>query len=330
MTATVTQSPYADNETDQIMSPSTFSALTRPLKVSAIVLAGLIGCVVAATSAQAQVVVMVNGEPITRSDIQQRAKLIRLSSRTNPSEKQVIDELIDEKVKIREAKKYGVDPSASEIDSAFGNMAQRMRLSSDQLAHSLESQGIRPDTLKSRIKADMVWTSLVRGRFQQSLIVGEKDIHSAVPLKEEGQPDNFEYQMRPLVLLVPRGAGAGAAEARQKEAEALRGRIKSCGEALAIFRTMRNVAIRDTVTKTSGDLPEQLRAILDKTPVGQLTPPEVTQQGIEMVALCNRKTANADTPQMREVRNKMYAEKFEAKSKSYLETVRRSAMIEYR
>jgi peptidyl-prolyl cis-trans isomerase SurA len=70
--------------------------------------------------------------------------------------------------------------------------------------------------------------------------------------------------------------------------------------------------------------------MLDKTPVGHLTAPEVTRQGVEMVALCERKASTADTPKEREIRDKLYAQKFEAKSKSYLEDLRKAAMIEYR
>ena len=58
-----------------------------------------------------------------------------------------------------------------------------MRITPDQLTKSLESQGIRPDTLKARMKAEMVWTSLVRGRYKESLQVGEKDVAAAVQVK---------------------------------------------------------------------------------------------------------------------------------------------------
>ena len=115
------------------------------------------------------VAVMVNGEPITDYDIEQRGKLISLSTHKPADRKQVIDELIDEKVKIREAKKFGIEPSAADIDQTYAAMSGRMRLSADQLTKTLESQGIRPDTLKSRMRADMVWTNLVRGRFKESL-----------------------------------------------------------------------------------------------------------------------------------------------------------------
>jgi len=180
----------------------------------------------------------------------------------------------------------------------------------------------------------MVWGSLVRGRFKESLQVGEKDVAAAVQVnaddKDKPQTESFEYQMRPIVLIVPRGAAPAAAEIRRKEAEALRARVQTCDEATALFKSMQNAAIREPVSKTSADLPAPLREVLDKTPIGHLTAPEVTKQGIEMVALCGRKPTTVDTPKKREVREKMFSEKFEKKSKAYLEEIRKAAMIEYR
>ncbi len=136
--------------------------------------------------------------------------------------------------------------------------------------------------------------------------------------------------MQPIVLIVPRGSGQAAMEARQKEAEALRSRVQTCDEANSLFKSMQNAAIRDAVIKTSADIPAVLRELLDKTPVGHLTPPEVTKQGVEMVALCDRKPTTLDTPKKREIREKMFTEKYEAKSKAYLQEIRKAAMIEYR
>jgi peptidyl-prolyl cis-trans isomerase SurA len=136
--------------------------------------------------------------------------------------------------------------------------------------------------------------------------------------------------MQPIVLVVPRGSAADAIESRKKEAEALRARIQSCTEANAFFKSMPNAAIREIVTKTSADIPPSLREVLDGTPIGHLTPPELTKQGVEMVVLCGRDPTTVDTPKKKEVREKMYAEKYEAKSKSYLHDARAAAMIEYR
>ena len=281
---------------------------------------------------QAQsVAVMVNGEPITNYDVEQRTKLNFLTTRKQMARQEVIDELINEKVKIKEAKRFGVDPSASDIDQAFAGMGSRMRLSVDQLAKTLESQGVRPETLKARLKADMVWTSLVRGRYKESLQVGEKDVAAAAQEGDEAsQAEAFEYKMQPIVLIVPRGSAPAAVDLRRKEAESLRERVQTCEQANSYFKSMQNAAIREAVTKTSADIPGPLRELLNKTPIGHLTPPEVTKQGVEMVALCERKPTKVDTPKKREIREKMYAQKYEAKSKAYLNDIRKAAMIEYR
>jgi peptidyl-prolyl cis-trans isomerase SurA len=278
------------------------------------------------------VAVMVNGEPITHYDIEQRSKLTALTTHKQPARQDVINELIDEKVKIKEAKKFGVDPTSGDVDQSYAQMSQRMRLTPDQLTKTLEAAGVRPETLKARMKAEMVWTSLVRGRYKESLQVGERDVAAAVREKgdENLEIEAFEYRLQPVVLIVPRGSPSAAIEARKKEAEALRERVQSCEEANTYFKTMQNAAVRDVVTKTTADIPEVLRGLLDKTPIGHLTPPEVTKQGVEMVALCGRKPTKIDTPKKKEIREKMFVEKYEAKSKSYLQEVRKAAMIEYR
>jgi peptidyl-prolyl cis-trans isomerase SurA len=300
----------------------------------------ILGCAVAllliggGSPSHAQTVaVMVNGDPITNYDIEQRSKLSFLTTHKPADRQQVINELIDEKVKIKEGKKFGVDPSASDIDQSYQAMSTRMRITPEQLTKSLESQGIRPDTLKERMKAEMVWTSLVRGRFKESLQVGEKDVAAAVQGAggdAQEQAESFEYKMQPIVLIVPRGSAPAAIEARQKEAEALRSRVQTCDDANAYFKSMQNAAIREAVTRTSADLTPSLRQVLDGTPIGHLTPPEVTKQGVEMVALCGRKPTTIDTPKKKEIRDKMFAEKYEAKSKAYLQECRKAAMIEYR
>ena len=262
------------------------------------------------------IVCMVSGEPITGLDIEQRTKLNFLTTRKQSPRQEIIDELINDKVKIKEAKRYGVDPGASDMDQAFSGMAQRMRLTPEQLTKSLESQGVRPETLKARLKSEMVWGSLVRGRFQAS--------------GESTQVDAFEYRLQPIVLIVPRGSAQGAIDQRRKEAETLRERVQSCEQANDYFKSMQNAAIRPAVTKTSADIPGPLRELLDKTPVGRLTPPEITKQGVEMVALCERKPTKIDTPKKREIREKMYNQKYEAKSKAYLADIRKAAMIECR
>ena len=284
---------------------------------------------VLATDARAQqVVVIVNGEPITALDIEQRSKLNQLSTHKAPPRLEVIEELLTEKLKVREAKKLGFELPSSEIDSAYATMASRMRMTSDQLTATLAKSGLSPTTLKDRIRADMTWPQLVRGRYQQSLQIGEKDILTA----RESKPDEsvgYDYTLRPILFLVPPGSPAEFTDGRKREAEALRGRFQGCEEGIAFARQLKDVAVREQVVRSSADLPEELRKVLDSVEVGKLTAPEVTKLGIEMHAMCAKKESAADnTPGVRKIKETIQNQRYEQKSKEYLREIRRTSMCQ--
>jgi peptidyl-prolyl cis-trans isomerase SurA len=291
--------------------------------------AGAVLIMMGAARAQ-QVVVVVNGEPITALDIEQRSKLTQLSTHKVPPRQEVLDELITEILKVKEGKKWGLEVSNAEVDSAFANMASRMRMTSDQLVQVLAKSGINSATLKQRIRADITWPQLVRGRFQSSLQIGEKDIVPALEAKPEDSI-GYDYTLRPILLLIPAGSPEGFIEARRRDAESLRTRFQGCDEGIAFARALKDVAVREQVIRSSADLPAELRKVLDGIEIGKLTPPEMTKLGIEMYAICAKKESAAEnTPGKRRAREALAAERYEQRSKQYLNEVRRGAMLEYK
>jgi peptidyl-prolyl cis-trans isomerase SurA len=282
-----------------------------------------------ATRAQ-NALMLVNGEPITAYDIEQRSKFHQLVSHKAPPRQDVVNELVDEKLKIQVGKRYQLELPDKDVDQAYGEMAKRMRLNSDQLTKVLGQNGIGAETLKNRIKADIVWSQIVRGRFSQSLQVREKDILAEAEKKGgEGGVVTYEYSLRPILFVVPRGSAAAVVEGRTREAEALRTRFQNCDEGIPFATALRDVAVRNAITKTSADLPPALREILDKTPVGKLTAPEVTQNGVEVFALCSKKETTADSAVKRQAREEIFSKQFQAKANRYLEELRKGAMIEH-
>ena len=284
-----------------------------------------------ATSAGAQqIVVIVNGEPITALDVDQRSKLSQLSTHKVPPRQEVLDELINERLKLREAKKFGLDVSASEVDTAYASMASRMRFTADQLTQQLAKSGVNVSTLKARIKADIAWSQIVRGRYASSLQIGDKDIVSAMAPNSDATA-GYDYTMRPILFLVPAGSAETFIEGRKREAEALRGRFQGCEEGITFARALKDVAVREQVIRSSADIPAELRKVLEGIEVGRLTPPEVTKYGIEMFAICAKKESTADnSPGKRQAKESLMAQRYEQRSKQYLKELRRGAMLEYK
>jgi peptidyl-prolyl cis-trans isomerase SurA len=307
--------------------------MVQPFAAGRRLLAAAIIVITTCAGATAQnVVAVVNGEPITALDVEQRTKFLQL---TNPQQKPaarqtVIEELIDEKLKVREGKRWGIEVTDSEVDTMYASMGQRMRFTAEQLTQSLERGGVKANTLKARIRADSVWQQLVRGRYQSSLQLSDKDVEIALQANATGgqeQVASFEYVMRPILLLVPPGSSQSVVDARRKEAEALRSRFKSCDEGLPAARAA-GAIIRDQVIRNSGDLSAELRKVLDAVPVGQLTAPDVSRLGVEMHAICGKRETKSDAPAKKQTKEKIFSERFEQQSKTYLQRIRREALIE--
>ena len=280
---------------------------------------------------RAQVVVIANGSPITEYDIQQRIKLDAISQKQT-SRQQVINDLIDDRLKIARAKFYGLEVGDSEVNGAFDNMASRQHVTPAQFSQVLERAGISPNTIKARIRAELTWQQLIRGKYGASLQVGESDVAKA--LKERNDSDTpavgYTYTLYPVMIVVARGSSEAAIAAKRSEAESLRNRFASCNEGLAMARGARDVAVRDPITRNSADLTPQLRDLLGNIQVGRLTAPEVTAQGLQMFAVCNKKETTAESPLKKELREQIFVKRFESESKKYLDEIRKSAMIEYK
>ena len=309
-------------------APVPLLALRRLLFTAGIAMATTMAM---AGRAEAQAVAIVNGDPITAFDVEQRAKLIQLSTHQTKSNKEVVEELINEKIKVQLLKRFAIEGIDKDVDNAYANMARRMRATPKQFSENLEKSGIKTETLKSRIKADLIWGQIIRGKYQSAFQFSDQEVNARLKTKNRGDENTvgYDYTLRPILFVVPRGSPPAAFEARVKEAEALRARFQSCDDGIALARGTRYVAVRTQVVKSSAELPAQLRDVLAKTEIGRLTAPETTPQGVEVYALCGKRQSESG-PAKKEIRDEMFNEAFEIASKKYLKELRDQSMIEYR
>jgi len=278
-----------------------------------------------------EIVASVNGDPITAIDVAQRTRLIQASTQKAPPRTEVIEELIDERIKMQAVQRYRLEITDTEIDTVVAGMAQRMRANPEQFAKALGGAGISVVALKRKIKADLGWQQIVRGKFAPSLQVRDRDVKMTADTrkKDEKEATSFAYTLRPILFIVPRGSPDPVLEARRREADGLRTRFQNCEDGLRMARGLKDVAVRDPISRTSGDFPAKVREVLEGTGVGKLTPPDITLQGVELFAVCEKKeTTVGDTGRERDVREELVGQKVTAQGKKYLQELRRSAKIE--
>jgi peptidyl-prolyl cis-trans isomerase SurA len=311
--------------------PALVTACRRGIMAAAV--AGLAWAAAGSDAAAQQVIMLVNGDPITTFDVEQRTRFLQLATKKTPTRQEVIDELIDEKLKLQLPKRFDFSASSldTEVENAFNGMARRVHQTPKEFAAQLASAGVQTGTLKSRVKAEIVWTQVIRGKYQSSFQFNDNEILKELETRKEDDQSGYDYTLRPILFVVSPKSPQATIETRRREAEALRLRFQNCEDGIRLARVLREIVVRDQVTRSSADLPPALREILEKTEVGRLTQPELTPQGIELYALCSKKQSSADnTPGKRAAREELNSKQFQAKSKQYLKELRTQAYIVYK
>ncbi len=219
------------------------------------------------------------------------------------------------------------------MNNAFNSVASNMGVDAQKLTQLLTNGGASAETLKLQLKAQMAWSSLVRGRYKASLEVPESDVEAQLQLHKSDATNGqvgYEYIMRPVLLVVPRGSPDAAYEARKRDADALRARFQNCADGVPFARdclksqcAIRSASLQRTCSSN-------FAIFSTSTDVGHLTPPEQTDEGIQMFAVCSKKESKTDTPEAKKLRDEIFDKKFGARAKSYLADLRRQAMIEYK
>ena len=128
--------------------------------------------------------VIVNDEVISRYDVNQRIKLILVTSGIPATEEnlkriedQSIKALINERIQLQEASKLEVPDSQEEIQMTLDRIAKGNQTTAEGIIESITSQGVNVDTLLNQIKSELLWNKIVRGRFGSYINISDEEIN---------------------------------------------------------------------------------------------------------------------------------------------------------
>jgi peptidyl-prolyl cis-trans isomerase SurA len=240
-------------------------------------------------------VATVNGEPITNRDIEQRMRVMGMVFRQPLSRQAALEQLIDDKVKGAEARRLGMRVTDQHQSEMMTRLAGSMRQQPTQFEQNLSKAGIEPEAVRNKISADAIWGELQRVRARGSNISNAELNAELERRAAKGEAKVIDYVVRQVIFVVPPGSSPGQ---REREASAARGRFTDCEAGVDYVRGLRDVAIRERIARSSPDMSKQTNDLLEKTPLGRLTAPYRSEQGIEMLAVCE-KTERQDIGRLR-------------------------------
>ncbi|MEB8389192.1 peptidylprolyl isomerase [Rhodobacteraceae bacterium KMM 6894] len=152
------------------------------LMLSVATLTGGVGTF-APNSAQAQnlfdAVIKVNGDVVTRYELQQRARLLTLLRAPADPNRLARDQLIEDRLKLQAATTQGVIVSEEALLEGMTQFAAQGQLNMDQMIQLLERGGVSKETFREFVRAGLTWRELTQAKFGARIAVTEEDLERA-------------------------------------------------------------------------------------------------------------------------------------------------------
>jgi peptidyl-prolyl cis-trans isomerase SurA len=293
----------------------------------------LVSAIAPGVAQEVSIKILVNDEPISDYDIDQRERFLAISTQQPPSpamKKQASDMLIDERLQLQEGRKLSITPDENDVSAILADMAKKNNLDVEGLTGALGRAGVNIKTLKDRIRAQLVWQATVRRKFRRDVNITESDVNRAITESGEeagGGTAEPALQLRQVKFELPSGADQRTIAARLAAAESLRAKFGSCAE---LAKGVDGASVKTLQDQKPASLAQPARLLVMNAKVGQMTPPMIAQAAVEVYAVCGKRSIRADDTEREEVQRKLMNEEMGLRAERLLRDVRQEAFIEYR
>ncbi|MFM5954410.1 MAG: peptidylprolyl isomerase [Novosphingobium sp.] len=240
--------------------------------------------------------VIINGEVITGTDIDQRVALIVSASggKIAPEELerlrlQVLRNLMDETLQIQEAKAQDIAVADDEVDQSYARVAQQ-NFGQDVKALDayLVKIGSSPNSLKRQIRGEMSWQRLLRRNVTPFVNVSDEEVRENIKRQEESRGAE-EYRVGEIFL----SANSENHDAVGQNAAKIVDQLKKGGSFVGYARQFSEASTAsvggDLGWIRTGVLPAELDQVIQTLQPGQLAGPIEVRGGFSIVLLIDKR-----------------------------------------
>jgi len=168
---------------------------------------------VASTAREAdRILVLVNSEPITATDLRNRLARIELPpGATQPPAvvlaRQVLEQLILERTQLQWANEIGVRVDDNSVNEAEATVARENGLSVAQLHERLRGMGTTPTAFRAQLRDDLTLQRVREREVQARIRVTEVDIDAYLRQhSSQAAPDQIALHLAQILIAVPENA----------------------------------------------------------------------------------------------------------------------------
>lgn len=240
--------------------------------------------------------VIINGEIITGTDIDQRAALIISASDSKIGEEelkrlrlQVLRGLMDETLQIQEAKAQTIEVDDTEVEETYARVA---RQNGNQTPRAMDAYltkiGSSARSLKRQIKGELAWQRLMRRNVEPFVNVSDEEVREILKRLTDAKGTE-EYRIGEIFLTATTENRTAVMENASKIVEQLKQGGSFAGYARQYSEASTKIVGGDLGWLRAAQLPAELAEVAKTMTAGQLAGPIELRGGFSIVYLIDKR-----------------------------------------
>jgi len=282
-----------------------------------------------------KIVAVVNDDLITLSELKEKEKKINTkpdSLDASQDERQVLEQMIEQKLLEQEAKKMGISVTDREVDAAIEGVKKQFNLTDEQLNEVLKKQNLTLETFREQWRTQILGNKVVGTQVKGQIAVTEDEIKKYY--EENYGEIQTGKEVRIAHILITFDSPDEEEKARDLAFE-----IAKQAKEGEDFGELAKRYSKDTLSAErggdlgyfkKGDLVESLEDTIRDTPVGRIVGPIKSPEGYHVIKVLDRRDSghNSIDDVREEIRQTIYRQKAEKALKEWIEDVKKTAYIE--
>lgn len=250
-------------------------------------------CHASEKSEQALIAAVVNQHAITERELEMRLDFaIATLNMPNTKESrdsmryQVLQNLIVERLQESSAKEAEIKITEKEVDKSLENLAQDNGVTIEQLKERFKTMGVKIETLKNRMRAQLSWARFIRALFGSQVRITDSDIEREFE-KVKRVLETDQYELIEIVLPID---DKNYAKSKQ-EAYRLHAQVSRAMTNFSLVAQQFGAQSGYVGWKTLRQMDDEVAKIIQHTSVGDVVGPIETQNTYKIIKLIDKKLA---------------------------------------
>ncbi|MEN0039158.1 MAG: peptidylprolyl isomerase [Cellvibrio sp.] len=191
--------------------------------------------------------------------------------------KQILEQLIIERIELAMAERYEIKVDEAEIDQAIGRVLQKNQITLAQLEADLKRQGLDLNGLRKQMRNELTISNLQQGIVNSRIKVTDQDINNFLASSDGKYATSPDFHIGHILIAVSSSADADAVAAAEKQANDIYQKLQAGSDfsQMAISFSNDQAALQggDIGWRKLAQLPELFGNQMANLVVGQVSKP---------------------------------------------------------